>query len=75
MQGTYLNSMHTQLGMVMGRVFSDTRLVPSLMGWGSILINGFGMGLENFFKTQGGFEYCPVPPRLYIKLNFKINLI
>ena len=37
------------LGMAIGRVFSDTRLTPPLMGWGSILINGFGTGLGIFF--------------------------
>ena len=52
----------TYLGMAMGRVFSGTRPTPPLMGRGSILINGFGTGLEIFFKTRDGFEYCLAPP-------------
>ena len=53
------------IGMAMGRVFRVS--VPPLMGHGSILINGF----ENFFKTRGGFGYCPVPPRP-VPIIFKI---
>ena len=33
--------------------------------------DGFGI----FFETRGGFGYCPAPPRLYIKLKLKLNLI
>ena len=36
------------VGMAMGRVFSGTRPAPPLMGRGSILITGFGTGLEKF---------------------------
>ena len=54
--------------MAMGWVYSGTRPVPSLMGWGLILINGFKMSLRFFLKTRDGFGYYPISPRLYIKL-------
>ena len=57
-----------KLGMTMGRVFLGIRPALPLMGQSSILINGFRTGLGIFKKIRGKFEYCPVPPRLYIKL-------
>ena len=54
----------SSLGIAMEQVFSGNHPAPPLIGWGSILINGFG----NFFKTQGGFGYCPAP--IIYKINF-----
>ena len=54
-----------------GTDFFGTR--PSPNERDSILINGFGMGLNFFLKPRVGLGI--VPSRLYIKLIFKINLI
>ena len=50
---------HPSLGLAMGRLFSGIRPAPPLMRHGLILLNGFGADMGFFFKTWGGFGYCP----------------
>ena len=52
----------SKLGMVMGQVFSGTYPALPLMGRGSILINGFGMGLGIFLKPGAGSGIAPSHP-------------
>ena len=62
--------------MATGRVFSVPAL--PLMGRGLSLINRFGMSMRFFLKPGAGLGIAPsrpAPPRLYIKLILKLNLI
>ena len=69
-----------EVGMAMGRVISGTRPASPLMGRDIIFLNGYGTSLVFFLKPGKGSRRVRVllrlaPPRLYIKLKLKLNLI
>ena len=76
---------HPRLGMVTGRVFSGTRPVPNETGFkfNKLVWDGYEIYFLNPGRVQGGFGYCPIPPRpasshptpIIYKINFKIKLI
>ena len=55
--------------MTMGRIFLGSRHAPSLMGWDSILINGFEMDLRFFFKSGTGSSITPSRPAMFYFFN------